>query len=162
MVLAVLLGLFAFSGTADAGTYISSCGIILDPPVIEVGGQIHIVGAGFEPGGEVEIFIDGELLGVAQVDDNAEGNIDVTFDLPAEFNVDGEYEITAACPDGDVASNVLIVGAGFVTTTTVTTPLPVTGSDSTTSLVQIGVGLVLVGGLVLLLSRRRANTHAAA
>jgi LPXTG-motif cell wall-anchored protein len=55
-----------------------------------------------------------------------------------------------------VASNVLIVGQGVVTTVP---PLPGTGSDSTGDLVRLGVGLLVVGGLVLLLTRRRATSQ---
>jgi len=149
---------------------VESCGFVFDPPVVDPGdAEVHILGSGFTPGSQVEFFIDDEPLGTATVSNDSDGNIDVTFPLPEAFDIDGEYTITAECPDGAVASNVLIVGLGFVTTTTAppttvspTTqaqPLPVTGSDSS-DLVRIGAGLVLVGGVVLAVSRRRAH-HAA-
>jgi hypothetical protein len=145
---------------AHAGDiYPTSCGFVLDPPLIPVDGEIHILGSRFTPGSEVDFFIDGVFLGTAEVDpDDADGNIDVTFPLPEGFNTDGEYTITAVCPDGEVASNVLIVGQGIVTTTTA--GLPVTGSDSSLDFMRIGIGLVVLGAVVLLLSRRRATHHA--
>lgn len=160
VVAALLLGVLAFGRPADAGTYEFSCGFVFDPPVIDPGGEVHVLGSGFEPGSLVEFFIEGEPLGSATASDDSDGNIDATFTLPEEFDVDGEYTITVECPDGNVASNVIIVGAGVVTTlppTTVAPVLPVTGSDSTSELLRIGVGLVLLGGVVLALSRHRAR-----
>jgi hypothetical protein len=160
LVVAVLSALYGGFQPAGAGDiYPTSCGFVLDPPLIPIGGEVHILGSNFTPGSEVDFFIDGEFLGTAEVDpDDADGNIDVTFPLPEGFNIDGEFTITTVCPDGDVASNILIVGLGVTTTTT--TGLPVTGSDSTVDFVRIGIGLVVVGALVLALSRRRATQHA--
>lgn len=169
LVAAVLIGFFAFSGPAHAGDlYPQDCGFVLDPPVVPIeDGEIHIIGGQFlPPGAEFDFFIEGEFLGTATSDpDDADGNIDVTFPLPEAFAIDGTFTITVECPSGSVASNVLIVGQGVVTTTTAPSttaapPLPVTGSDSTSSLVLLGAGLVAVGGLVLFLSRRRASGHA--
>jgi small subunit ribosomal protein S11 len=97
LVAAVLIvSALALSGPAHAGegVYPFDCGFVLDPPVIATDGTIHIIGSGFEPGSEVDFFIDGVFLGTAQVDDDADGNIDVTFPLPAGFNVDGQFTIT--------------------------------------------------------------------
>jgi LPXTG-motif cell wall-anchored protein len=169
LVVAVAVGLVVFAPSAFGGGYVESCGFVFDPPVVDPGGaEVHILGSGFTPGSQVEFFIDGESLGTATVSNDTDGNIDVTFPLPEAFDIDGEYTITAECPDGAVATNVLIVGLGFVTTTTAppTTvvsptsipqqPLPVTGSDSG-DLVRVGLGLLVVGGGVLAVSRRRAH-----
>jgi hypothetical protein len=157
VVLGVLLVPVAFVSPVGAGdTYAPSCGFVLVPPTITPEGQIHILGSAFLPG-PVQFFIDGELLGATTA--NAEGDIDATFDLPAAFAAPGEYTITAACsPGGLVASNVLIVGGGDVTTV----PLPTTGSDSTGGLARIGVGLLAVGALVLALARHRGREAVAA
>lgn len=171
LVIAVTVGLVAFAPSAFGGGYVESCGFVFDPPVVDPGdAEVHILGSGFTPGSQVDFLIDGELLGSATVSNDSDGNIDVTFPLPEAFDIDGEYTVTAECPDGAVASNVLIVGLGFVTTTTAppTTavspasiqpqpqPLPVTGSDSA-GLVRVGAGLLVVGGVVLAVSRRRAH-----
>jgi hypothetical protein len=157
LVLGVALAMFGLVSRAGAGDiYPTDCGFVLDPPVVATDGTVHILGSGFEPGTEVNFFIDGEPLGTATVDpDDVDGNIDVTFELPAQFQTDGEFTITADCPSGQVASNVLIVGQGIVTTTTA--PLPVTGASHGVDLARIGVGLVVVGGLVLGLARRRTR-----
>jgi hypothetical protein len=165
---ALLAGLLVTGTPAHAGTYVFSCGFVFNPPVIDVDEDINILGAGFEPESTVQFFIDGEPLGTVVVSDDADGNIAATFPLPPGFDVDGEYTITAECPDGNVASNIIIVGAGFVTTTTtapaplpdevVTAPLPVTGSSTAGDLLRIGGGMLLLGGIILVLARRRATS----
>ncbi len=69
--------------------------------------------------------------------------------------------MTANCPDGDVASNVLIVGQGNVTSPVATptaTSLPVTGSDLPVTLARVGVVALVLGGIVLLATRRQRRT----
>jgi LPXTG-motif cell wall-anchored protein len=163
---ALLAGLLVTGTPAHAGTYVFSCGFVFNPPVIDVDEDINILGAGFDPESTVQFFIDGEPLGTVVVSDDVDGNISATFPLPPGFDIDGEYTVTAECPDGNVASNIIIVGAGFVTTTTTTppdvvvapAPLPVTGSSSTGDLLRIGGGMLLLGGIMLVLARRRATS----
>lgn len=142
---------------ADA-QYQTSCGFIVDPPVISSGpdAEVHIVGGGFTPGGTAVFYIDGVLLGTADVADDPDGNIEVTFPLPAQFQIDGEFEVTVECPDGAIASNIIIVGRGIATTTTVA--LPVTGADSTIGLVRLGALLLATGTLIVIVARRRRKT----
>lgn len=146
----------ALPSVADA-QYQTSCGFIVDPPIIETGpdAEVHIVGGGFVPGGTAVFYIDGVLLGTADVADDPDGNVEVTFPLPAQFQTDGEFEITVECPDGATASNVIIVGRGIATTTTAA--LPVTGSGSTLDFLRLGGLLVAAGVLMLVAARRRAR-----
>ena len=154
----LILGLLAFGGPAGAGQYPVSCGFILDPPVVLPGGDVHILGSGFTPGSTVTFFIDGEVLGTTTADDDTDGNVDATFPLPPGFDTDGEFVITAECPNGEVASNVLIVGTGVPSTATVA--LPVTGSNGTFDLIRVGAALIAAGGIVLLVVRKRAHAEA--
>jgi hypothetical protein len=160
----LLLGLVAFASPVAHAQYISSCGFVLDPPVIDIGGQIHIIGAGFTPGGTVTFYISGpsgkQVLGTAQVNNDPDGGVDALFNIPASFNTDGEYEITATCPDGQLASNTIIVGQGFVTTTT-PTALPVTGASHTAGFVRLAAILIALGGLILVATAGRRRAAAA-
>ncbi len=166
LVALLFIGVLTVGHPAAAGTYEFSCGFVFDPPVIQPGDEIHILGAGFKPGSLVEFFINGQPLGSATASTDSDGPIDATFPLPAEFDTDGEYTITTECPDGNVASNVLIVGVGVPTTlpppTTIPPTLPVTGSDSSGDLVRLGAGLLGVGALVAGLSRWRATRERSA
>lgn len=148
---------------AGAGAqYQTSCGFILDPPAIPTGGVVTILGSQFEPGSTVTFYISDPATGARQVlgtvvaDADADGNLSATFPLPAGFDQDGEYLIEAQCPDGAIASNVLIVGAGTTGATATTSTLPATGSNSL-GLARISLALLAVGGLLLLVSRRRAH-----
>jgi LPXTG-motif cell wall-anchored protein len=166
---AAVLGVAA--PAADAGGYATSCGFVLDPPVISSDGDVHILGAQFDPGSQVTFYIEGPgkprtVLGTATVSDDVDGTVEATFALPEAFRTDGEYLITVECPNGDIASNTLIVGQGATTTVatavpTAAGPLPVTGSSNTMGFVQVAAVLIAVGTLVLLAGRRRATSHRA-
>lgn len=161
---ALVLGVLALPSVAHA-QYPTSCGFILDPPAIPVGGTVNIRGSLFGPNNTVTFFIVNPttgaraVLGTTTSDSDPDGNLAASFSLPAGFNTDGEYLIEVECPDGQIASNVLIVGAGNLVTDRVTTAsLPVTGQDSL-GLVKLGVVLLGVGGLLLLAVRRRQRLH---
>lgn len=160
----LIVAVLVVSPAGAGAQYQTSCGFILDPPAIPTGGTVTILGSQFEPGSTVTFYISDPstgarvVLGTAVADADADGNLSATFPLPAGFSEDGEYLIEAQCPDGAIASNVLIVGAGStgVTTATTTSSLPATGSNSL-SLARISLALLAVGGLLLLISRRRAH-----
>jgi hypothetical protein len=164
---ALILGALALAPTTAHAQYPTSCGFILDPPVIAVGGTVNIIGSLFGPGTTVTFFIENpetgarQVLGTVTADDDADGNVEASFPLPPGFNQDGTYTISAQCPDGQIASNVLIVGAGGQPGTTATgQQLPVTGSDTPLTLARIALMLVAVGGILLLVTRRRAQQQA--
>jgi hypothetical protein len=167
--MAVLGGLFLVAAPPAQAQYDTSCGFILDPPAVPVGGQVHIIGSGFGPEFTATFFIAPAdnpeartVLGTATSSDDLDGNIDATFSLPAGFE-DGQYLITVECPEGDVASNVLIVGAGAPTTaaTTAQEDLPVTGSDLPVTLARVALVALAVGGIILLVARRRHSSTVA-
>jgi hypothetical protein len=149
--------------------YAFCCGFVLDPPTIGPDGTIHILGSGFEAGVPVEFLIyedvpadgvSGVPLGTA-IPTGVDGDIDVTFSLPPGFDRDGEYAITATCPGGSVASNVLIVSGPDVLPTTTSTPtLPGTGSGSTGDLARVGIALLAAGLVVVALVARQRRAHA--
>ena len=78
----------------------------------------------------------------------------------ASFGANETAQGTApACPGESLILPQTVQIVTSVTTTVAPTPLPVTGSDSTMSLVQVGVVLVLVGGLVAFLAARRRSSE---
>lgn len=169
LVLAAAAAALVVLPTPASAQYQTTCGFIIDPPVIAVGGQVTIVGSGFGPNRTVEFFIartsspeNRVLLGSATSDDDDDGNLRATFSLPAGFNTDGEYLITVTCPEGDTASNVLIVGLGAATSVpqAQARSLPITGSDLPVTLARVGVVAVALGGIVLLVARRRRDRSA--
>jgi LPXTG-motif cell wall-anchored protein len=172
LVLAVAAGALVVLPSPAHAQYQTTCGFIIDPPVVPVDGQVTIIGSQFGQNNTVQFFIartatpdNKVLLGTATSDNDPDGNLRATFPLPAGFNTDGEYLVTVTCPQGDVASNVLIVGLGTSTTVPVAraaTTLPVTGDDSSLTLARIGVVAVALGGIVLLATRRQRRTDSSA
>jgi hypothetical protein len=171
LVLAIAAAVLAVAPTPANAQYQTSCGFILDPPVIAVGGQVTVIGSQFGANNTVQFFIartsspDSKvLLGSATSDNDPDGNLRATFPLPAGFNVDGEYLITVDCPQGDVASNVLIVGLGSATTAAPATAstLPATGSDLPLTLARVGAIALVIGGFVLLATRARRRSPGSA
>ena len=168
IVVALLLGgLLAAGSPAGAGGYVFSCGFVLDPPIVPAGAEtVDVAGAGFTPGGTADFYIapvadptSKVFMGTLSVDNDPDGNIAGTLTIPTQFRDDGEYEISTECPDGNVATNILIVGAG-VPSTLVPVALPATGSDSTMGLVRVGVVLLAAGALALIVVRRRSGAAA--
>lgn len=170
-VAALALAVVVVLPTGAGAQYQTSCGFIIDPPVIPVGGQVTIIGSQFGQNNTVQFFIarasspdNKVLLGTATSDDDPDGNLRATFPLPPGFDSDGEYLITVTCPQGDVASNMLIVGTGAATTTPAAraTTLPVTGDDLPLTLARVGVLAVALGGIVLLATRRHRRASSSA
>lgn len=117
------------------------------------GSVVEIIADGFQPGTEVEFFveIDGQqvLIGTAIADENGVAVLDWT--IPAGFET-GEYVIEIEGIDEET-------GLPRTTTAAITIvaggDLPYTGSNST-NLVRIGFVLVLAGGLSVVAVRRRS------
>ena len=147
---ALILGALALTPVPAHAQYPTSCGFILDPPAIAVGGTVNIIGSLFGPGTTVTFFIENpqtgarQVLGTVTADTDPDGNVEASFPLPPGFDADGTYTISAQCPDGQIASNVLIVGQGGQPGTTATArQLPATGSD--TPLTMARIALMLYG-----------------
>ncbi len=163
IVVMLLGGLLAVASPAGAGGYVFSCGFVLDPPIVPAGAEtVDVAGSGYTPGGTADFYIarvsspdTKVLVGSLPVGEDPDGDVAGTLTIPAEFRSNGEYQISSECPDGSVATNVLIVGTGTPTTLA---PLPVTGSDSTMGLVRVGVALLAAGALALIVVRRRTAT----
>lgn len=93
------------------------------------------------------------------------GKVTITVTVPsaaASGTVINIGTVQAATPDHDLTNNsddasVTLVAQAAPTTTLPPTILPPTGSNSTKSVTTAAFGLALLGGLVLLVSRRRRN-----
>ncbi len=90
-----------------------TCGFVLDPPVIALGGEVHVVGAGFEPGSTVVFEINGIFLGSVIVGADIDGPIDAVFTVPAGLP-DGEYIITTSCEGNSFSQSVLVGDAALL------------------------------------------------
>jgi LPXTG-motif cell wall-anchored protein len=146
-----LLAVFAVAGPASAQTYPNG-----DCAASVAAGVIDLDCSGFLPGTEVNVTLDGEVLGSGLV--RPDGTVALDANLPAEC---GTY-------------NLAVSGGGVTRTTQVTVPcapgaapgavtpagtLPYTGSDSA-PIAQIGVALLAAGALVTFAVRQRGKAQA--
>lgn len=73
---------------------------------VEAGDTIEVTGAGFEPGEEVTLTIDGEEVGTETANDHGEVSFEVTIPEDAEHGVD--LELTAVGEDSEFEASVTL------------------------------------------------------
>lgn len=122
-------------------------------PVTEPNGSMTLNGTGFIPGSTVDISIDGNPIGSTTV--RPDGSFSFNFTAPPNV---GPYQISATDGSNSLTTTFRVEtgggggGGGG---------LPYTGASSSPWLVQLGVGLLAVGGLLVALvrpsTRRRAE-----
>jgi len=130
-----------------------------------VGEQVELTGHGFLPGTKVDFTISDcgstQLLGTVIADANYE--VHFSFPIPAGC-CPGLHDVTLTGTGADGGPLVLtyqltVTGDGCSNTQpTVVGALPKTGSDPGTP-VALGIGLVLVGGVLVLVARRRTTAR---
>lgn len=130
------------------------------------GDSVTVSGEGFGPGTSVvvELASNGTNLGSADVQGDGAFSFDTTI---SDTQNPGEYtvQVTGTAPDGsEVTANAALEvqdcddGAPATTAPPADGPdedLPVTGSNSTWTLIKIGLALAALGGALLALARRR-------
>lgn len=152
VVLAMILGLIAVPSVAGAQYQPGVPGLVLVPSTVTVGGSVTASGFGCRPGQEVVLTIDGTTVATTTARSDAQGTFEATFTAPG---TPGTYTVVATCGLTIVSSVLTVIAQP--TTTVVTTTLPVTGSSSTLPFAQIGLVLIVAGGLVVLAVRRNRN-----
>jgi len=129
-----------------------------------VGDDVQLVGHGFLPGTQVDFTINDcgstVLLGTVVADSNYEAHF--SFPVPASC-CPGVHDVTLTGTGADSKPLVLtyqitVTGNGCSTTTSVAGNLPRTGSNPSTP-IALGIGLVVVGGVLVLLARRRTSNR---
>lgn len=121
---------------------------------VQPGQQIEIIGTGFPAGCEVDIVINGTVIGT--VTTSADGSFSFPYTIPSDFLGTLTIVITA----GDFSQTITLQVVAPTVTTTAPPPLPVTGSDSD-GMIGIGLALVALGGLLVLGTRKRRAEAAA-
>jgi LPXTG-motif cell wall-anchored protein len=175
MVSAVAILLMLVAGIQRAGaTTVTTYPPVTDPPAstvvvipdgdddrVEVGESVELIADGWEPGTEVffYVLVDGEkvLIGSAIADENGDAIFDWT--IPAGVCC-GDFDIEIEGIDEETGEPRTAVAAVFVYEFGAGVPgdggeLPYTGSNST-SIVRIGLVLLVAGGVSVFAVRRRS------
>jgi LPXTG-motif cell wall-anchored protein len=149
----LLLGI-GFGLPAQAG-YPPPAGITIDKPSVDPGESVTVTGDGCAAGVDVTILLgDTEVATATTTED---GTFSATFEVPPG-TAPGTYSVDAVDCTVEVLSTTLTVLGAAAATTAASSggTLPRTGSDTTESLIRIGVVLLACGGLLVFAARRRA------
>lgn len=128
--------------------YTEEGSIVVTPPNPEPGDDVTVTVTGCSPApGDVDVRIDGVIVGQAQV--GPDGSFEQDFTVPLE--AEGQVAVEVEC-ESEVLSSIVDVQVG--TLPFQPQDLPRTGSE-TQPLLQLAAGLVGLGVLFLVLGRRR-------
>lgn len=81
-------------GPAHAQYQPGQCSFIVDPPVVEPGGDATVIGNGAPRGSTVTVSIDGTLIGSGVASDDETGSFTIPIVAPADA---GDYVLTVTC-----------------------------------------------------------------
>jgi LPXTG-motif cell wall-anchored protein len=167
LVAGLTVGLLLTASPAGAQQYPPGAFFLSLSDTTVVPGQTITVTGAVTPGATsvtFTFFSVAQDLGSATPD--ADGNVSTSLTIPTDATL-GDHTITATDSTGlEVSADVTVVsadgaGAGAPGAAGAAGALPRTGSDSL-PLLPVGAGLVAVGGVILLVTRRRLKASAKA
>lgn len=150
------------TGTAHA-QYGGTQGFVIDPPVINTGGSVSMLGTGCEDTSSVVFTIEplGITLGETTPDTNGDFFLpDVTLDLAP-----GVYPVTATCGDLAMVAQVTVLAAGAgvgIDTDGDGIPDSVAFTGAGTMIIKGGLAVFCLGLFFVLATRRRSEQPAPA
>lgn len=171
-VLVALAVVMLAPSVAHAQEYPPTVVLLTDQAVVAEGGVVTLTGSGFLPNSSVEVYIlaggapnplnpRGTLLGVATSD--SEGNF--AFQWNTAGYAPKTYTLTATDGTNTTTTQVIVTAGGEQPVVPPVSPttgqLPTTGGIGS-GLAQAGIVLLTIGGLALLVSRRRSRSLSSA
>jgi LPXTG-motif cell wall-anchored protein len=149
-VLTIAAGAVAFASPAGAQNY-GGCNATVTDDTPAAGQTVTVSGSGGHPNGAVSAAVAGTTVGSGTAD--ASGNFSFPATIPASAT--GTITLDISCGAGaGVDAITLTISAGGQ-------PLPVTGSSDTIPLTTIAIVMLTLGGIVLVIARRRTKSHSA-
>lgn len=157
-----------FAGPAAAQGYAGSTIVV----VAMSGNTAHVSGSGWQAGSLITVTIASDPVVLGTVTASASGTFSQGFTIPCLSK--GTHTITASgiAADGtaktsatQVTTENCVVVAGAASVAGVRSlpfgvrSLPFTGSNDTFPLIGVGIGLVLVGAVLAVVTQRRHNAH---
>ena len=146
--LAVVAVAMLFAATsATAQGYPGAATLTLSSPTVPQGGTLTATMTGCQVGEDVHFVLNSDPLDMGTVPADGTGTGTVTVTIPGSFPV-GPHTVTSTCGALTLSANVTVLSQSSTVTTVVSSPLPITGSD-TEGLVRGGIALVALGGLLV-------------
>ncbi|MDH3704668.1 MAG: hypothetical protein OES57_01290 [Acidimicrobiia bacterium] len=159
LALAVALAVVAIVGVSPAAAqYGGTQGFVIDPPVINTGDTVSMLGTGCQDASTVVFTIEPLGITLGQTTPLANGDFflpDVTLDLAP-----GVYPVTATCGDVSMVAQVtvLAVGAGVgIDTDGDGIPDSVAFTGAGTLVVKLALVVLCLGSFILLAGKRRTD-----
>lgn len=158
-----LATLFTLLWAGQAGAQYRQATLTCSPTTVSPGSSVTCTVNDVDPGTQVCFDWNGTAVGCTTSDSN--GTARHTFNVPSNATA-GSATVRANVTESgqpavlSASLTVVVTQAATVTTTTTTgTTLPATGTSTTLPLASVAVGLLLVGGALALLARRRLGTE---
>jgi hypothetical protein len=155
-----LLGVLGTAGVANAQTYGGGAVVTVSPSVAAPCSTVAVSGTGFPASSAGTVTVGGTTVPITTT---ATGTFSQPVTIPCTAS--GVLGVTVRVGTVTGTGSVTISGTTPITVQTVTSgSLPVTGNDSASLLVRVGILLILSGGAVVLVSiarQRRRNSIAA-
>ena len=153
LALALVLVVGSAAPALAGAEYADEDAVVLSASVVAPGEDFTATVGVCQPATEAAFDIDGDAAATATAGDD--GQASATLTAPTE---EGTHTVTGTCtgPDQEtvVLSSTLTVDAD---TAPAGEDLPATGSDSSLPLTRVALGALLVGGLFVLIARRRSD-----
>ncbi|MGO2050077.1 MAG: GH92 family glycosyl hydrolase [Microbacterium sp.] len=125
---------------------------LLNDTVVQ-GGSVEVIGRGYQAGEIVEIELHSDPIRLAEITADATGSFRAQVTVPVEAPV-GDHELVATGTESGLSAQAALAvtaGAG------VDGGLPGTGGEIPVVLLTVVLGLLVVGGALFLIRRRRAD-----
>lgn len=167
-----LFALVALPGTASA-QYQGGATLTLDKTTVQVGESVTATATGLKPGSSATFTFESTPVNLGTVTVDGAGVATITFNTPNVTLGGHLVRVVGTSPQDqavNLTANITVVGAGGTgsgvggtgtgTGTAGGGTLPRTGSDATSTILPIALGLITLGGLAVVLTRRRADAAA--
>jgi len=159
--IAAMLALFAGSASAQ---YEPTGSQVLSDTTVRPGDTITVSGTGCPANASVTTTFDRSTV-LGSTTAGSDGTFSLSVTIPSDA-VPGRHTITSTCGDLVLSSTITVLGAstgtgGSTGTGTGGGALPRTGTNSTVPLTQIGVGLLAIGGVLMIVARKRRQASLA-
>lgn len=155
------LGLPAYSLLGETEAVEPATSETLSSSSVPEGGSLTVTGGGFASGEKVNVVVSSDPVTVGQPTANSSGGVSLTFTLPSSVTAGSHTVTLTGVTSGATVSSPFTVTAAPAASTSTTSTTAVrativrTGADDATGQAMLAGGLLVIGGAMVLSTRRR-------